>query len=497
MVQNKHNITFLILWLIIMAAGIILMFTGIANESLWYDESYSGAIVNHSFSDIITITGGDNHPPLYYLMLRVFVFIFGNTVFTLRTFSVLGAAALASLGIGPVRRALGNRFGLIYTGMTFALPIIFSMAQEARMYTWAAFFVTGSALFGYLAQKEDHLKDWIFFGVCTFCAAYTHYYSLLAAAVICMLLFVVMLIGKKKILPFVCAAGAVALGYVPWLFNLISQANKVVADYWIPPVGNEVIQNMLIYPFSNKFSWIITHNIAYTALYVSAALILFGIIYSIVRKDKNVKLVILAVGTYVLTIGAGILASVIIRPVLVERYIVTVMGLFVLALSYGIGSLGKRILPVLGCAVILALSIPQTLFTASNRFNGPMREAVEYLEPQMQPEDVFLHTDEHTLGTFCYYFPDSMHYFFQREGYRGYSNYDAFKPNGTEIGSVDEIGSSRIWLVQRFGASDNISARQWFQDKELIRDSENRPFRIITSWYGFDIARVTAGNNGG
>ena len=82
-----------------------------------------------------------------------------------------------------------------------------------------------------------------------------------------------------------------------------------------------------------------------------------------------------------------------------------------------------------------------------------MTEAVEYLEPKIQPGDVFLHTDEHTLGTFCYYFPDHMNYYYQREGYGGFSNYDAFKPNGVMIGSLDEIGEGhRIWLVQRFGA---------------------------------------------
>ena len=497
MVQKKHNHAILIAWLVIMAAGITLMLIGITRESLWYDESYSGAIVNHSFSDIIAITGGDNHPPLYYLMLRVFVLIFGNSVFVLRAFSVVGTAALAAWGIGPVKRALGSRFGLIYTVITFVLPITLSMAQEARMYTWAAFFVTGSALYGYLAQKDGRRRDWIIFSVCTFCAAYTHYYSLLSVVVICVLLFVMMLIGKKKLVPFLISAGAVAVAFVPWLFNLTAQASKVVTDYWIPPVTGQVIDNVLIYPFSNKFSWIETHNVAWAALYLSVALMLFGIIYRIIRKDESVKMVILAIGAYVLTIGTGILASVLIRPVLVERYIVPLLGLFVLALSYGIGHLGKRVLPAVGCALIIALCVPQTLFTIENRFNGPMKEAVAYLEPKLQPTDVFLHTDEHTLGTFSYDFPESMHYFYQREGHRGYSNYDAFAPNGVEIESVNEIGSvSRIWLVQRVGASDNISARLWFQSGELIRDGESRNFRINTSWYGFSIVPVVAGDSG-
>ena len=97
------------------------------------------------------------------------------------------------------------------------------------------------------------------------------------------------------------------------------------------------------------------------AFYVSVALILFGLIYRIIRKDESVKMAILAVGAYILTIGAGIVASFVIRPVLVERYMVPVLGLFVLGLSYGIGSLGKKILPIIGCAVIIAFSVPQQI----------------------------------------------------------------------------------------------------------------------------------------
>ena len=72
---------FILVWCGIMAAGAVLLLTGITNEGLWYDESYTGSLVRQSFSSIIHVTGGDNHPPLYYLALRVFTLFFGNTVF--------------------------------------------------------------------------------------------------------------------------------------------------------------------------------------------------------------------------------------------------------------------------------------------------------------------------------------------------------------------------------------------------------------------------------
>ena len=446
--RKKLGLVFPIAWIAVMAAGTTLMFTGITHESLWYDESYTAAIVNHSLFDIIKITGGDSHPPLYYLTLRIFVQIFGHSVFSLRTFSVLGVAALAAWGIGPVRRALGNRMAFLYTLITFALPITLSMAQETRMYTWAAFWVTGSALYGYLAYKEGRLRDWILFGVCSLCAAYTHYYALLAVAMICLMLFIAMLVEKKKLAPFLWTAGAMVAGYVPWLAELAGQVSRVTNSYWIPPVTGQVIHNVLVYPFSNKFSYPWSQTFVQIAFYAAAVLILFGIVHKIIRRDESVKLPILAVGAYILTLGAGILASVIIRPVLVERYMVTVLGLFILGIAYGIGSLGKKIwLPAIGCAVVIALAVPQTDYTISNRFSGPMTEAVQYLDPVIQPGDVFLHTDEHTFGTFCYYFPDNMNYYYERPGYGGYSNYDAFKPDGAVIQSLDDIPKGHTILA--------------------------------------------------
>ena len=79
-----------IAWIAIMVAGTALLFIGITKESLWYDESYSAAIVNHSFWEIITISGADSHSPLYFLMLRLFSMIFGHSVLALCAFSSFG-----------------------------------------------------------------------------------------------------------------------------------------------------------------------------------------------------------------------------------------------------------------------------------------------------------------------------------------------------------------------------------------------------------------------
>jgi len=490
--ENRLNRKLILVWILIMLAGSALMFVGITHESLWYDESYSGALMNHTLGEIIDITGADSHPPLYYLMLKIFCSLFGTSVLTLRTFSALGAIALSALGIGPVRRTLGLQTGVIYSFLVFSLPITLSVSQDARMYTWAAFFVTASALFGYLAVTEQKKKDWIWFALFTLFSAYTHYYSLLAVIIIVALLFLFILITRQKLTPFLITCGIILAGYIPWLFKLSAQVQRVSGSFWIPRVTWDVIYKTLIYPFSNLFSnpWsIILTTISFI---IAIGLIIWGITDQIIKKDNKGRIAIIAISGYALTILAGIIASYIIRPVLVERYMVPVLGLFILALAYGISRLNKRILSLIGCLLILILSVPQTIYTVSHRFKGPMTEATAYISPSIQPNDVFLHTDEHTFGTFSYYFPDNHHYYYQKPGTGGYSNYDAFLPNGTMVDSPTEIESGcTIWMLKRDNSTDTKSAVGFIGSKQVVVNGSFEDFSVDKSWYSFTIYPVT------
>jgi len=83
---------------------------------------------------------------------------------------------------------------------------------------------------------------------------------------------------------------------------------------------------------------------------------------------------------------------------------------------------------------LLAVSISQNQLIIEKRFNGPMKEVCSYINSQnITPEDVFIHTDEHTFGTFCYYYPNNKHYLYLPPDFDGYSGYDAFSPAGSYV----------------------------------------------------------------
>ena len=50
----------------------------IGHEPLWLDETYTFAMVQHGLAEIVGLTAKD-HPPLYYLLLRLWTDLFGDS----------------------------------------------------------------------------------------------------------------------------------------------------------------------------------------------------------------------------------------------------------------------------------------------------------------------------------------------------------------------------------------------------------------------------------
>ena len=63
-INNKY------LHIAIIVIGIIFISLGAFHTNLWFDESYSVGMANHSFEEIWTIGSHDVHPVLYYWILR-------------------------------------------------------------------------------------------------------------------------------------------------------------------------------------------------------------------------------------------------------------------------------------------------------------------------------------------------------------------------------------------------------------------------------------------
>lgn len=484
-----------IVWPATIVLGFMHLTSNIGHETLWFDESCSAAAIKHSITDIWHIASGDVHPPLYFIMLKFFTMMFGQSESALRLLSAIGILCISLLGLGPVRRAFDKFTGMIFAFIVLIVPMSLSMGQEARMYTWSAFFVTASVLYGYLSADRGKVGDFIKFGLFTLAAAYTHYYSLLAVAIAnaLILVYLIKVFDKKKFIAYIITASAVVIGYIPWLMALMGQLNTVSRDFWITEVNGGVIWDALIYPFRAKF-W---SNYDFTIpSFVGIAILVFtGIRHAIGRKRKEGLLSVFSISVYILTLTAGIIASKLYRPVFVDRYIFPVVGLFLLSAAYGIARLKYKDMAVFVVMILMVFSLEPIVEINKQNFNGPMAQVTEYVNEKLGPDDAFVHIDEHTFGMFTYYFPDNKHYFYLPEGANQYNTYEAFSTNGMTGTDIDGFlkGKGKVWVVTR--QSSYLSRyiyesvlKERILDNELVYIEKPRTFRVDYSFYVFDVS---------
>ena len=226
---KKKKDKILILNIIIIILGTIFISLGAFHTNIWFDESYSVAISNHSFSEIWNIGGNDVHPVFYYMMLKIVSLIFGNNILVFRLFSIVPIVILSILGITHIRKDYGERTGIIFSFLTLFLPIIAAYSSEIRMYTWVMLFVTITAIYANRIYKNElSIKNWVIFALFSLFSAYTHYYGLMFAGIINVILFIYLLKnrkGKNKDLKiFIIQAVVECLLYVPWLYYFIKQS---------------------------------------------------------------------------------------------------------------------------------------------------------------------------------------------------------------------------------------------------------------------------------
>ena len=179
--------------ILIIVIGIIFLALSNFQSSIWFDESYSVAISAHSFADIWSIGGHDVHPVLYYWILHIIRYFFGNEIIAYRLFSVLVISILGILGYTHIRKDFGEKVGLIFSFLSYFLPITLVYSGEIRMYALAMLLTTLTAIYAYRIYKNSdgkNTKNWVLFFIFSLSSAYTHYYSLAASTIINIMLLI-------------------------------------------------------------------------------------------------------------------------------------------------------------------------------------------------------------------------------------------------------------------------------------------------------------------
>ncbi len=169
------------LWAI-MLLGLALRLHDLLAQSLWLDEAMSLYWASLPAGEVLArlmALSGDPHPPLYYLILKVWIAVLGDGEVAVKALSVAAGLAIIPLTYGLGRRLFGRRTGLLAALMAAASPLLVWYAQEVRMYSLLTALTLAAALCLWQALDSGRGPWWLLYALLTVAGAYTHVYGAL------------------------------------------------------------------------------------------------------------------------------------------------------------------------------------------------------------------------------------------------------------------------------------------------------------------------------
>lgn len=198
------------------AAALLVRLLPALHEALWCDEAFTRSIVMRPLGKSLNGIRRDAvHPPLFYLLLRAPVGLWGGEPLPLRSISLLAGAATVVLTGFVGRRLLSSAgAGLLAATLVAASDVQIHYAHEARNYALYQAMVLASLWTLSLAMTDPTRRRWIAFGLAATALVWTHAFGWLYLATMAP---AVLLAGRPGLVrSWAKTIGVVAAVFSPW-----------------------------------------------------------------------------------------------------------------------------------------------------------------------------------------------------------------------------------------------------------------------------------------
>ena len=366
-----------ILYSIIFILAILLFLLAVDNNGIWSDEIFTMRIIDSTFRDAVKIVINDVHPPLYYILLNIFVEFFDilfNTsrIVLAKYFSIITFVILMCTAANMLWHRFGYKSAYIYLICLFGTRGIM-YAVEIRMYSLAMLFVTLAYLYAYdILQNNNNKKSWVLFTIMSILGAYTHYYAVICLSLVYLYLLYYSVKNncfKNWIFCFV----STCLSYLPWLFVLSGQLTKV-NEGWNNTFRLIDLVTFAAFPFY-------TNEIISTIVIAFISILI--LVLTVFEKDISNKSFIKIAQWNPVYVGIiGIIISLITQKFFTGKYLLPGWGVFWLGITlYLCNSKYKKVL----VSIILVLNI-FTYYVSFNKENSD-REGYYVLQSYLNADE--------------------------------------------------------------------------------------------------------------
>jgi hypothetical protein len=240
--KNKLDLSSLKIAILAGISNFLVTFFYASRLNVWGDEAFSIQATKLSYAKMIELTAKDNHPPLYYILLKAWSKLFGYNELGLRVMSMF-FMVLAVIVLVLISYRYFNKKAAVITGILLGLsPFAIRMGLEIRMYSMAFLFCS-LFLWAYLEYRNSQKKMLIFLmGLLGALAMYTHYFSVFMIITVLIVDYISLRGESTKIelVRFLKKSALVKAGvvsfilYLPWIGVFLSRAETLNNAFWVP-----------------------------------------------------------------------------------------------------------------------------------------------------------------------------------------------------------------------------------------------------------------------
>ncbi len=425
---------------------------GLEAQSLWRDEVDSLRFATRDLPQVLAaFTRPGENGPLYYLLLRPWLALMGQSEYALRWTSVFAGLLALPLTFIWGRRLFNPTIGLIAALLLAVNPYHLWYSQEARMYALLVV-MTLLALWSF-ANAVERGKWWrwlIWLALTTICI-YIHVLSVLLVPLEIVWLLLIPR-WRQRWRSYLLALALLILPYLPvvwWQWALLTDTNFNTGHPFVS------LQRMVLTLFVAQVEGIAPRPGVW--IFAPAIFLLLAALFY-TRRWTRARLLAL---TWWLLPPLGVFAISLFSPVFTDRYLIWTLPALLILLAVGVFVVGKqyRWLAVIVLAALVGIQLWSGWRQMTEPIKSDFRSAAAYVSPLRQPDDLTLFLMPYIHHTYQYYDPGPYpwteapyanrepdasrlpdHLASQTEGYTGVWLIES------EADFYDEQGLTRSWL---------------------------------------------------
>jgi mannosyltransferase len=213
-----------------------LFFFFYARSDLWLDEALSVDIARVPLSDLPDALRHDGSPPLYYVLLKGWMAVFGTGDVAVRSLSGLCMAAAVVAVFFAARRLGGRQLAWLAVFVMAMNPFAVRYATEARMYALQVLLIACGIIVFQRAVERPTLSRIALFSVVVATGLYTQYWNFYILPVVVALLGWMVWRGSDRLAArrLLFATGIGILAFVPWLPIFVYQSAHTGTPWGTP-----------------------------------------------------------------------------------------------------------------------------------------------------------------------------------------------------------------------------------------------------------------------